>query len=110
MRAAASCDRSRRMRGLGQRGHDDLIRIRKSCLLASQRTHADTLLDAVRAVLDDAVLERPGLITTQLKIKVGVVDAVAHDTAEYRGNSFVVQSGRRENRLARDVERRNCAR
>ena len=79
----AARDRARRLRRFGQRRQHDLVRIREAGLLARQRTHADALLDAVRAVLDDAVFERPGLFAAQLEIQIGVVDAVTHDAAEH---------------------------
>ena len=58
---ARACDRTRRARGFEQRRQHDFVRVGETRLLARQRAHADTLFDRVRAILDDAVLERPRL-------------------------------------------------
>ena len=45
---------------------------------ATART-AHTLVDAEAAALDDALLERPALVTRGLEVQIGVVDAVLAD-------------------------------
>ena len=97
--ARAACD------GFGQRRQHDLIGVREAGFLARERAHADALLDAVTAFLDDAVFERPGLLARQLEIQVGVVDAVPHDVAEHARDAIFVEARRRQDRAARDVER-----
>ena len=82
---------ARGMRGFEQRGQHHFVGIREAGLLAGQRAHTDALLDAVRAVLDDAVLERPRLFTRRLEIDVGVVDGVTHHVAEHVGNAILVE-------------------
>ena len=75
-------------------GQHDLVRIGEAGLLAGERTHADALLDAGAAVLDDAVLERPGLLVRELEVQVGEVHRVARAPrrtpgrgADHRGRS-----------------------
>ena len=68
--AALARDRARRARRLEQRRRNDLVRIREAGALAGHRAHADALLDAVAAFLDDAVLERPVLLARELEIEV----------------------------------------
>ena len=92
MRAPTARDRPRGMRGLRECGQHDLVRIGKAGFLACQCTHADTLLDAVRAVFHDAIFERPRFIAAQLKIQVRIIDAVTHDTAEDRGKARFIQA------------------
>ena len=93
------------MGSLEQRRQDDLVRIREACLLAGERAHADALVDAVRAFLDDAVLERPGLLASQLEVRVGIVDGVAHDVAEHAGDRVFVEAGGQQQRAARERNR-----
>ena len=102
---AAARDRARSTRGLEQRRQHDLVRVGEPRALARERAHADTAVDAVRAVLDDAVLERPGLLAHRLKIDVRVVDRVPHHLAQDAGDAVLVERGRRQDRAAGVVER-----
>ena len=99
--AAGAGDRARRMRRLEQRRQHDLVRIGEARLLAGERAHADAVVDAVRAVLDDAVLERPRLLADQLEVDVGVVHRVAHDVAEHARDAVLVEAGGQQQAGAR---------
>ena len=101
---AGARDGARGVRGLEQRRQHDLVGIGEAGLLAGERAHADALLDAVGAVLDDAVLERPGLLARELEIEVGVIDGVTHHVAEHARDAVLVEFGRA--RAARRARRR----
>ncbi len=103
--AAGTRDGARRVRRLEQRRQHDLVRIRETGLLAGERAHADAVVDAVRAVLDDAVLERPRLLADQLEVGVGVVDRVTHDVAEHVRDAVLVEAGGQQQAGARGGER-----
>ncbi len=104
-RRAAARNRARRLGRFGQRRQHDLVGICETGLLARQRTHPDTLLHAVRAVLDDAVFKRPGLLAHQLEVQVGVVDAVPHYVAEHMRDAVLVQSRGRQDGTACELDR-----
>jgi len=107
--AAASRDRPCGIRGFDQCGQHHLVGVGEARLLAADGAHADPLLDAVRPLLDDAVLERPGLLPGELKVQVGVIDAAAHHRAEHGRQPALGEPRRRENHLLRHVEHRRRA-
>ena len=98
--AALARDRARRARRLEQRRRHDLVGIGEAGALAGHRAHADALLDAVAAFLDDAVLERPVLLARELEVEVARVDA----RAEHASRAPARGAGRRGRRA------RGCAR
>jgi hypothetical protein len=102
---AAARDRARRARRFDQRREHDLVGICEPRPLTGERAHADTAVDAVRTVLDDAVFERPGLFTHRLEVDIGVVDRVSHHLAEDPGDPVLVKGRRGKNRVARRIER-----
>ena len=65
-----------------------------------QRAHADALLDRVIAVLDDAVLEHPGLAARMLEIEIGRVDRRAGQARETRSRSFAERPPGRSRRCS----------
>ncbi len=71
---ALSGDRAGRARSLFQRGENDFVGVSEAGLLASERTHANALLDAGAAVLHDAVFQRPRLFARQLEIHISEID------------------------------------
>ncbi len=104
MLAALARDRAGGARGFLQRGQHDLVRVGETRLLATHGAHAHALLDAVAAVLDDAVLDRPGLLARELEIQVRGVDLVTHHRAEHARQARFVQARGREQRLTRECE------
>ncbi len=71
-------------RGMCQRRHHDLVGIGETGLLPAHRTDAHTLIDPVATVLDDAVLEGPGFVATDLEIEVRAIDSMAHEMVKER--------------------------
>jgi len=69
-------DGARGTRGLLERRQHDLVRVSEAGLLTGERPHANPLFDAGAAVLDHAVLERPGLLVRQLEVQVGEIHRV----------------------------------
>ena len=74
--------------GTGRPGGDhqrlgvDLVGIGEAGLLAADRAHADALFDRVRAVPDNAVLDRPAFASRVLAIQVAEIDARSEQGAE----------------------------
>src|SRR5579863_3120361 len=83
-----------------QRGQDDLVGVGEAGLFAGERAYADALLDAGAAVLDDAVLERPGLLARELEVEVRKVDGVPEHLAEYPIETAVVEAARLQDEIA----------
>ena len=50
----------------------------KAGFLATDGSHADTLLDGMRTVFDDAVFEGPVFTSAVLKVEIAEVDAGTH--------------------------------
>jgi hypothetical protein len=71
--AARGGDRAHGARRVEQRGLGDVVGIGEGRLLAADRAHADALVDAEAAGLDDAFLEAPALAAGVLEVQVGVV-------------------------------------
>src|SRR5690606_28297202 len=90
--------------GFGERRQDDFARVGETRLLAGQRAHTDALLDAVRAVFDDAVFQRPRFFAREREVKIGVIDAIPHDAAEHGRDAIFVKARRVENGSTRYVE------
>ncbi len=80
-------------------GNKHFVGVRKAGFLAADGAHADALFDAVRALLDDAILERPGLLARQRKVQIRVIHAAAHDGVEHLAQAPLIETGRREDRL-----------
>ena len=102
--AALARDRARRARRLQQRRRHDLVGIGEAGALARHRPHAHALLDAVAAFLDDAVLEGPVLLARQLEVEVARVHARAEHRIESLLEAPVVETGGREDALARALQ------
>ncbi len=100
-RPALARNRARRARRLGERRRHDLVRVREPGALARHRAHADALLDAVAALLDDTVLQHPVLLARELEVEVARIHGGAEQRAEGPLEPALVESGRRENPLAR---------
>ncbi|MCY1352550.1 hypothetical protein D9M69_388560 [compost metagenome] len=79
---AGAGDRARRVRGGGQRFAVDRVAVCEAGLLAGLRAHPDALVEVEAAVLDDAVLQHPGLRDVALEIQVGGIDARPGQLAE----------------------------
>ncbi len=97
--AAAAGDRARRVGSLEQGRQQHLVGVRKAGFLAADGAHADALFDAVRAILDDAVFQRPGFLARQLKIQIGVIHAAAHDGVEHLAQAPLIETRRRQDHL-----------
>ena len=74
---------ARRLGALLQRIQGDLIGIGEAGLLTADGAHADALIDIVRAILDDAVLDHPGFVIAGLEIEIGVVDTAFCQLTQY---------------------------
>ena len=76
---AGGGDRAHRLGGVDQGRFGDVVGVRERGLLARDRAHADALVDAEAAALDDAFLEAPAFAARVLEVQIGVVDAVRRD-------------------------------
>jgi len=79
---AAHGNGARRARRFLERLRLDFVGIGEAGALAGHRAHAHSLLDAGAAFLDDAVLERPGLLLGCLEIQIRGVDLRAQGQVE----------------------------
>ncbi len=102
--AALDGDGARGAGGLLQGGQDDLVGVGEAGLLAGERAHADALLDARAAVLDDAVLERPGLLSRELEIEVREVDRVRQHLAENAVEAAIIEAARLQDEVAGECQ------
>ncbi len=93
--------------GLDQRRQRDLVRVGEAGLLAADGAHADALIDAERALLDDAVLEAPGLGAGGLEVHVREIESAIHELSQGRLQLRVAETPRGQQLGSRDVER--CA-
>src|SRR6185312_11135670 len=93
-------DRTGRARGLLQGRQNDLVGVGEACLLARERAHTHTLLDARAPVLHDAVLERPGFLAGELEVEIGEVDGVREHLAEDVIETAVIETARPEDEIA----------
>ena len=100
--ALSARDAARGGHGIEQRGLVELIRVRKSGPLPGDRPHADALVDAVDALLDDAVLDGPGLEATHLKVQIGVVEVAGHCGGDCAIQGAQTEPAALEHELARD--------
>src|SRR3546814_5947392 len=82
MAIALAGNRARGVRRSQQRLGVDVVGIGEAGFLAGNRAHAHTLFDRMRAVPDDAVLDRPGLAPRMLEIQVAEIDAGAEQRTE----------------------------
>src|SRR3546814_19770099 len=82
MAIALAGNRARGVRRSQQRLGVDVVGIGGAGFLAGNRAHAHTLFDRMRAVPDDAVLDRPGLAPRMLEIQVAAIDAGAEPRTE----------------------------
>ena len=103
--AAAGGDGACGARGVEQRLGEDLVGVGEAGLLAGERAHADALLDARAAFLDDAVLERPALVARELEVEVGGVDAARERRAERALELRQVEPRRSQDQLLGECER-----
>ncbi len=71
---AATGNRTSCLRRLAQRLGGDRIAVGEAGLLAGQRANTNALLQVEAALLDDAILQHPGLADLVLKIQIGRVD------------------------------------
>ncbi len=67
-------DGARSLRTLLQRGQAYLVCIGKTGFLTADGTHADALVDVVRAIFDDAVFQNPGFVIARLEIEIAIVE------------------------------------
>src|SRR5690606_13825777 len=91
--AAASRDPARRLRRVEERRDVELVGIGEARLLADDRAHADALIDAENAFLDDAVLDGPALVARRLKVEVPVIEPMRHQLAERAIDDGEVEPG-----------------
>ncbi len=103
--ATVSRNSARGARCFLQGRQNDFIRIGESGLLARQGADADALLDAGAAVLDHAVLQRPGLLVCKLEIEVGEVHGMGHHVAEDAIDARVIEATRSQDQIACDAQR-----
>ena len=80
--AAATGDSARRLGGLQQGLELDLVGIGKAGLLAALGAQTCAPLDIEVAILDDAILQHPGLQPTVLKVNIRGVDGGGLELAE----------------------------
>ena len=97
-------DRSHRARRVEQRRLGDVVGVGERGLLARDRAHADALVDAEAAALDDAFLEAPAFAARVLEVEVGVVDAMRRDRRQRGGELALVEAERLEQQGTRDGE------
>src|SRR5690606_1855167 len=83
----------------------DVVGIGEAGLLAADRAYAHTLLDGVRTVLDDAVLDSPALAPAVLEIQGTVLDARPHQPLEGPVQGGKVQAARRKQAMLGQRER-----
>ena len=98
-------DRGGCVRRLHQRRQDEIVRIRETGLFPRHRANANTLIEVIATLFDDAVLERPGLVPDHLKIKVGIVDPSPHQRAERLVEMRIIEPRRLQQRSSRDRDR-----
>ena len=67
--------------------------------------HADALIDAVGAFLDDAVLDGPGLVARELQIQIDVVELAHHRRRQRAIERGELEARAFEQQLACDRER-----
>ena len=65
-----------------QRQQAQLVRVGETGLLAADGAHPHPLIDVVAAILDDAVVQHPGLVPAALEIEVAELHLMAHQAAE----------------------------
>ena len=73
---ALARDRARRLGGIGQRRQGEIVGVGETCLLAADRAHTSTVMNAVDALLDDAVLQIPGFPVCYFEVQIGEIDGV----------------------------------
>jgi hypothetical protein len=100
-----SGDAARREHRIGQCRFVQLIGIGEARALARDCAHADALIDAVSAFLDDAVLDGPGLVARQLQIEIDIVELPHHRRRQRPLERRELETGALEQQLARDRER-----
>jgi hypothetical protein len=100
-RAARPRDGAHGARRVQQRGLGDVVGIGESGLLAAHRAHADALVDAEAAGLDDALFQAPAFAARVLEVEVGVVDLCARISASARAGGFVEAEGLEQQRAGR---------
>ena len=89
-------DRSHRARRVEQRRLGDVVGVGERGLLAGDRAHADALVDAEAAALDDAFLEAPAFAPRVLEVEIGVVDAVRRDRRQRARQLAFIEAERLE--------------
>ena len=102
---AAAGDRARRACRFLEGLRLDLVGIGKAGALARHGAHAHALLDAGAALLDDAVLQGPGLLLRHLKIQVRGVHLGPEHQVEGLAEAAGVQSGGLEQAALRQLHR-----
>src|SRR5258708_4504527 len=106
--AGAARDRPRRIGSLEQSRQQHLVGVGKAGFFTADGAHADALLDAVRALFDNAVLERPGFLARQLEVQIRIVHAAAHERVEYLAQAPLIESrGRQDHFLGHGKGRLN---
>ena len=80
----------------------DVVRVGKTGPLACQSAHTDALVDAVRAFLDDAVLQRPRLFPRPLEIKFRLVKRMLMHDAQHFFETVECETRRHEDRVVRE--------
>ncbi|ABA47973.1 hypothetical protein BURPS1710b_3335 [Burkholderia pseudomallei 1710b] len=102
--AARGRDRLRRDGRLADRLGRQVVRVRERGALAGDRAHADALVDAEAARLDDAFLEAPRFAAGGLEVQIRVVDAMREDIGERAREKGFVEAVRREQDVLRERE------
>ncbi|MNQ20466.1 hypothetical protein D3C85_335550 [compost metagenome] len=87
-------NRAGRAGGLGQRLGGDGVAVGKAGFLAGLGTHADALIEVETALLDDAVLQHPGLGHLALEIQIGRIDTGTGQLAQHPGQMVEGQAAR----------------
>ena len=81
------------------------VGIGEAGLLTRQGAHANALFDVGAALLDDAILERPGLIARELKIQIRSINARAGGGGEGLHDRGFIETGGFKDQLLRQSER-----
>ena len=97
-------NRTRSRRGLQQCRHHNLVGIGKPGLVATDGTHAGTLLDTVCTFLDDAIFQYPRLKARGLKIQVTTVHGMTQQLPKHLVQVAFIQAGRCQQSLSCDIK------
>jgi hypothetical protein len=85
-------------------GQKQFVGIGKTGFLSTDGANARTLFDVVGALLDDTVLERPGLQATRLEIDIREVDLVRQQVVQHLVEVMLLQPCRGQQLFSGDLK------